>query len=328
MTALGYRRVMRFPRRCRSWRQSRVISLRHARRSTVATVVAFLLVGFASGGRSEAQTPTRVEWRHQRLSITAVDTPLAPILREIALRTGSRVVGLEHATERVTIDMRDRALLDAVRALLAEVRVNYLYTPRVSASGRGESVTLWLYGASVPRGLSSGALIVDGAAAASADEPTVAVGFAPQFRDDEVTRLSREGAFDAKATRASLLGLARSPDPDVRILALQTLALQPTAPVVEAIKAALRDENIFVRGEAMVLVRNLGLGADTVNVLGGFLEHEDPEVRGVAAMALGELEHPQAGFLLERALKDGDGAVRGFAARALQEKQATEKPKR
>jgi hypothetical protein len=262
------------------------------------------------------------------VSVAATDTPLNAILRELAQRTRLRIVGLEQATERVTVDIRDAQLLDALRTLLAEVRVNYLYVLG-PAPAAADHVTLWLYGPS-SRPESMRALqreIVDpGEPAAAENWGYLAAVSVPATENDEVVRLDREGAFDSRATEASLMGLAKSPNHEVRILALQSLALQSTPLGLETIRAALKDENPFVRGEAMGLLVSQSPGAAAIARLGELMAHEDPSVRGVAAMALGEQVGDDAQLLLERALDDRDGAVRGFAARALQQKQATEKP--
>jgi HEAT repeat protein len=146
------------------------------------------------------------------------------------------------------------------------------------------------------------------------DMPTS--GYAPKLPDNEVTRLSREGAFDVHATQASLLGLAKSADPDVRILALQTLALQPTSAAIEAIEAGLGDDSLFVRGESLVLLRSLAMGVGGNAQLGRLVSHPDAEVRGVAVMALVEQSGDDAERYLQQALKDEDAAVRRLATQA------------
>lgn len=265
-----------------------------------------------------------VRWANQRVTIAATEASLSDVLREFAVRTGSRVVGLEFGTERVTVDIRDAYLLDALRRLLADVAVNYLYMPIETATG-APRVAVHLYGRSAPRA-GTPRIVVD-ATANAVDNPVASAGYAPVFRDDEVTRLSREGAFDRNATQASLLGLAKSPDPDVRILSLQTLALQPTDAAVDAIEAALRDDSLFVRGEAMVLIRALATSADGLPRLRALIDHPDAEVRGVAAMALAEHPGDEASDLIKRALNDEDGAVRGFAAQAQRQRESR-KPRR
>lgn len=296
----------------------------------LAAVVLAAVVAVGVVPDASAQTSSSITWSNARVSVAATDTPLSAILRELAQRTGSRIVGLEQATERVTVDIRDAHLIDALRTLLAEVRVNYLYVLRPAPTADADRVTLWLYGpSSRPASLRAFQTEVVDAGDPGLVEPALVTAPPTAAADnDDVSRLHREGAFGATATAASLMGLAKSANHDVRILALQSLALQSTPLGIETIRAALKDEHPFVRAEAMDLLISQSPGVAAVTRLGELTAHEDPVVRGVAAMALGEQAGDDAQLMLERALEDGDDAVRGFAARALQQKRATEKPKR
>ncbi|MEZ5293357.1 MAG: HEAT repeat domain-containing protein [Vicinamibacterales bacterium] len=269
-----------------------------------------------------------VSWANERLSVTATNAPLADVLREVALRTGSKIVGLEQATERVTIDVRDATLSRVLHELLSDVDVNYVYRARPATR---TGVAMWLAGATAPRASAcpaggcsgSGVIAVDGAAAPLTTSWTTDPGPV-----DNVARLTAEGAFGAGATQASLIGLTKDPDFNVRIMAIQTLALQMTPEGVAAIRDALNDEHPFVRGEALGLLADAGSGPAATALVGELIEHPNPEVRETAAIVLGEREGEEARFLLERALGDEDGAVRGLAAQSLKQKQLSERPKR
>lgn len=279
------------------------------RRSLVAAAA---LLASVPPSATSAQAPVRVERQGSGLTVVATDASLESVLRALARETGSRIAGLEHATERVNVDVRNADLLSALRAVFADLHVNYVYSPRASTSGLGAYV--WLYGASAPKSSARASVVVDGADVARDEMPSR--GYAPQFRDDEVTRLSRDGAFDRNATQASLLGLAKSPDPEVRIRALQTLAFQPTDFAIDAIEAGLHDESLFVRGESVVLLRSLAMAVDAAPRLRALAEHENAEVRGVAVMALGEQSGDEAERLVQRALGDEDAGVRRMAEQA------------
>lgn len=270
-----------------------------------------------------AQASLRVERQPAGLTIVATDTRLDDILRALALQTGSRIAGLEHASDRVTVELHDVSVVEALRVILGDAHVNYLYSPRPKVSA--EAALVWLYGALPPRPGGPEGIVVD--ALATADEAP-ASGYAPKFPDNEVTRLSREGAFDVHATQASLLGLAASPDPDVRIMALQTLALQPTAATKDAVRAALADSNIFVRGEALVLASSLGMGANQVALLGELLDNANPEVRSAAVLTLSSLQGDEARRLIERAMRDENGSVRALAGQAQRQQQGGRKQQR
>lgn len=265
-----------------------------------------------------------VSWTGQRVSIVAEQVSLSSVLTELAGRTGSRVAGLDAAADVITVDIRDARLVDALRALLAETKANYVFTLRLASGTESfDRLSLWLHQPSA-----SGAYarvqavdIFDGAETPS----DLQAGPVPVV--DEVTRLHAEGAFGARATEASLIGLTTSPSHEVRILALQTLALQSTTGGLQAIQAALGDEHPFVRAEAMDMLISQSPGVAAVSRLGGLLAHEDPDVRGVAAMALGEQAGADADFLLRRALYDESPSVKALAGEALKQKQH-EKAKR
>lgn len=278
------------------------------RRITLAAIAVSMAV---CPSVAAAQSPLRVERQPEGLTIVADDTRLDEILRALAQQTGSRIAGLEHATDRVTVELHDVSVVDALRVILGDAHVNYLYSPRPKVSA--EAALVWLYGALPPRPGGPEGIVVDAAVPADAAPVT---GYAPKFPDNEVTRLSREGAFDVHATQASLLGLSKSADPDVRILALQTLALQPTSATKDAIHAALADPNIFVRGEALVLATSLGMGANEVSLLGDLLEHANPEVRSAAVLTLSGHTGEEARRLIQRAMTDEDGSVRALAGQA------------
>ncbi len=91
-----------------------------------ATVV---VSGLASAVPVGAQV-LRVEWVGQRLTVAAQNVPLSTVLTEVARQTGSSVVGLEKATETVTLDITSATLRDGLRTMLADK--NYIYIQRYS----------------------------------------------------------------------------------------------------------------------------------------------------------------------------------------------------
>lgn len=272
---------------------------------------------------ADAQT-LNVSFTGQRVSIVADLVPLSSVLTELARRTGSRIAGLDAAADVITVDIRDALLADAVRALLAEAKVNYVFMLRApSGTESVDRLSLWLHQASATRAYArvTQTDFFDGA------ETPGDVPAAPVPVVDEVTRLHADGAFGAGATEASLIGLTTAPSHEVRILALQTLALQSTKGGLQALQNALQDEHPFVRAEAMNLLISQSPGVAAVSRLGDLLAHEDPNVRGVAAMALGEQAGADADFLLRRALNDESPSVKALAGEALKQKQH-EKAKR
>ncbi len=145
----------------------------------------------------------------------------------------------------------------------------------------------------------------------------------PSPAEAEVARLTVNGAFNPDAAEGSLLTLAKSPDANVRIRALQTLALQNSRLGYEAVSAALNDEHPFVRAEAVELALLLdGPGASAARQLGALVSHRDPAIRVSAALALGDEAGEDSEVLLKRLLDDDDASVRTTAAQQLQQKES------
>ena len=279
-----------------------------------------------------------VEWANERLTIAAKDVPLAEVLTEVAQRTGSRVVGLETAPGLVTIDVREGTLFDAFRTLLADVHYMLIQPYSVSTASY-DRFTLWVYGPSnmaaterpcvtTPAGKGPGRPTgcdeVGQDVQAFDETPALATDrfpAGPSPAEAEVARLVKEGFFNPDAKESSLAGLAKATDPNVRIRALQTLALQNKPGGVQVLKEALDDPNPFVRAEAVEMLLSVGPGAESARRLGDVLGHKDPAVRLPAVLALGEQSGNEAEFQLKRALDDDDEAVRGAAALMLQQKE-------
>ena len=114
--------------------------------SPIALTCAALICVCANSRPSAAQS-VKVDWTGERLSVVAVDAPLAGVLTEVARKTGIGVVGLRHLSGTARIEIRDNTLLQALRALLADT--NYVIVDRdparVDAASR---VVVWLH---VPR---------------------------------------------------------------------------------------------------------------------------------------------------------------------------------
>ena len=292
------------------------------RRVLVSTIAALALCACPLPARAQALL---VDWSNQRLTVSGTNVPLATVLTEVARRTGSTIVGLERASRPVTVDIRNARLLDALRAILADVDLNYIYIPRISTAPSYDRLTLWLYGSShaVPgeqpctggRAESCGSVVTfDGA-----EQPFLSAG--PGASESEEAQLVADGHFDIKATEGGLLSLAKAPNYGVRVRALQALALQNSPAGHAAMTAALDDEHPFVRAEAIELLLHVGTPGGTGGLQrGDLLEHRDPEVRFSAVAALSEERTEGAELQLERALGDEDAGVRTIAADVLRQK--------
>ena len=301
----------------------------------------------AAAAAADAQTFS-VAWAHERLNVAARDAALADVLADVARQTGVTIVGLEKLPDRITVQVRNALLLDGLRTLLAGCDFIIRYS---AVSDSLDRVKVWVRAPSNPASstsrlaeairpppsspalnppAASDDVPVDSIAAAPSPEPDP-LPEVPNPTIDEVARLNAEGAFDARATESSLIGLTKSTNHEVRIRALQSLALQGTPIGMEAIKGALTDSNPFVRAEALDMLISQSPGPAAVGRLTELVEHADPAIRGTAAMALGDQAGDDADLILNRALEDADPSVRAFATQSLkqkQQKQLGDKPKR
>ncbi len=84
--------------------------------------LAFLLVLFStvSFSRVSAETPPTIEWKAERLSVSAERAPLAQILREVARRSGIEIQGLDALQELVSVRFADLSLREGLETLLAQ----------------------------------------------------------------------------------------------------------------------------------------------------------------------------------------------------------------
>lgn len=295
---------------------------------TTALLAAIVVWACVDPLRASAQS-LEVDWTNRRLTVLTTDVPLDAILTEVAARTGSTIIGLENASDAITIDIRDALLRDALKALLGEVDHVYALAPAGGARVR-------LFGPSTASAAANPCVRVAGAGPRErCDEATMrpdpqdayAVITAEPFprgpspADAEVARLNAEGFFNSDAPESQLLSLAKAADPGVRVRALETLAVQAGPAASQALEEALRDENAFVRGEALGLLTSLGPGSHGLARLGELLEDADAGVRVSAALALGEQDGTEAGFLLRRALADKDSAVRAIASELIRQEE-------
>jgi bla regulator protein BlaR1 len=127
--------------------------------------------------------------------------------------------------------------------------------------------------------------------------------------------------FDAPAAVPPLIAALRDEDPVVRRLAVWGLAeMRPAvgAAAAEPVARLLADPDPQVRGEAARALGDLaaaGMAAD----IAGLLRDPDPGVREQAAHALGDLQNPASRPALEAALGDPAPEVRSEAGWALRQ---------
>lgn len=127
---------------------------------------------------------------------------------------------------------------------------------------------------------------------------------------------SRLEVMRQRGDEAGLTRALRSPDPDLRFYAISALGELRVAGAVPELAAILNDTTIS--GLRFAAARSLGaIGEPAVPALVPALSHPDPEVRWMAALALGDVGGSHTAVLLRPLLSDNDTYVAGRAGRAI-----------
>ena len=109
----------------------------------------------------------------------------------------------------------------------------------------------------------------------------------------------------------------KSNDPEARLQAIQRLAESHTPRAFDALAGAIRDEDVRVSGAAVAALGKIGGEKSTLVLLNTLQEHR-PELRQAAVDALRHRPEEHVITALVGVLNDFDAAVRGRAAKALQ----------
>ncbi len=94
----------------------------------------------------------------------------------------------------------------------------------------------------------------------------------------------------------------------VRFVAAMTVGREKLSAIVHLVTPLMSDSSDSVRAAAMFAQQACGRNTD-LSPLAGMLMSEDPEVRGNAAMVLGELGNPSSAPLLRQALASPIGSI-------------------
>ncbi|MDH4347555.1 MAG: M56 family metallopeptidase [Gemmatimonadota bacterium] len=164
---------------------------------------------------------------------------------------------------------------------------------------------------------------------ANLDDPRAVPAFIEATRDGDAevraTAAMALGQFEDSRGQPALIALLKDSDKHVRYAALSALHSMPGQVPVDAVLAALNDPDADIRQAAIGLAfnqvtdREEGTAADPryVAAFTRLLADQNPEVRGQAASALGEMGLSQAPAALLAASKDKNSEVRMQVASAL-----------
>ena len=274
-----------------------------------------------------AQPSLVVDWKAQRLSVSADRVPLAQVLREVARQTGIEVDGLDGLRERVSVRFANLPLREGLEKLLAHQDYAMMGDP---SSQAGAPATVVVLGRSpsmiVPekRSAARASNAVNDSAPASVAANDVAPprvapvisesGFAaqqdPAERAAALRDLADEG--DTEALRKALL----DPDPGVQAAAFEALAERDPHEAASLAADASRSNDLSRRLTGLFALGQIDEPI-ALSALEQSLADADDGIREYAVQSLRGQSSPQAAAALSRALQDPNPAIRDLALEAL-----------
>jgi hypothetical protein len=278
----------------------------------------------ANGGRGGAASDAASLWVQAvrgRLSVALDEAPLGAVLDAIRAETGVAVTVHGSLAREVSDRFRGLTVEAALRRLLRELDVAFVYAPpRGAAPPRLEKVVVYPApraerrppaappAASGPARSGAGEREAENAPA-PADPPL------PPAVDARLAALARGGGVNRAAAGPELDALIADPNPAVRQRALEVAEATQLASPDALRQAALADPDLQVRWAALAaLVATAGREAAVAAAEAG-LSSGSARERLAALEALGEQLGGEAGEqAARRALADADPAVRAKAA--------------
>ncbi len=259
------------------------------------------------------------------VTIRAKDVAVVHLLEEIARHSDLRVTVYGALSARITLDLKQAPMREAVERLLQGQNFALRYAepaPPRSGAANGhatQSVTnqLWVFPEETGQ-----ATLMTGKADSESPRPTIATPTTleaiSQILDHADEPGGREGALDALAAAA-----LSSEEVSVRAEAVHGLGELDDPNTLPVLGQALRDEEQQVRQAAIEALSDLG-SADAAWELAPVLDDPSADLREEAIYALGEMDASVARILLERALADEEPVVREAAAEVLEELESLE----
>ena len=272
---------------------------------------------------------------HGLVSVQVRDAPLNVVLDEIARQTGLRIEGHASIADRITIELDQVGLAEALRLILDDQRyvLEYAFEALPDAAEHvrvPQRVRIFPDDADAPA--RSGSVNDDDTAEAGLDGDTIDVWQMRAVLESADDPWDREDAVEALAeseqpdVAVPLLRMALADrDEYVRLSAVEALATLGGDGAAAALEMALRDTESVIRKEAIETLEAIG-GDQATRSLTVALQDADADLRRRAVDALGNMASPGTLQLLEYAwATDGDASVRAAAAAWL--RQLSQQPR-
>lgn len=288
----------------------------------IAVVAAFMLVSVSlwalTAEPGQVQSVHVVAVVDGLVTVHVRDALLSEVLDEIAGQTGLRIEGHASMADRITIELDQLSLEDALRLILDDQRYALYYVREALPDGETVRVPqrLRIFPDEADVRARSGS--VDDTAEASLDADTIEASKMRTVLKSSDDPWDREDAVEALAeseqpdVAVPLLRVALTDrDEYVRLAAIEALATLGGDRAVEALEMALRDKDVVIREEAIETLEAIG-GEQAARSLTVALQ--DAHLREQAVDALGNIASPIALQFLEHAWAgDSDDAVRAAA---------------
>jgi hypothetical protein len=242
-----------------------------------------------------------VEWKNQRLSVSAREVPLSEILSEISRQTGIEVGGLEELHGKVVEDFSSLPLREGLEKLLSGRNYAIINKPSCPNCASQVWVVVFGRGDGLPPDFSFTPMRRDAASGNRTVEDT------GSDKNKEAKAIAA-GDEDEQALRKALL----DPDPAVQAEALQKLAERPGSEALDDLLSAARSKDPTLRLQGLELLsQSTKADRETVlSVLGEALQDKDPDVQEFTVQTLVTEGGSDGIDLLRRAFHDADVSLK------------------
>jgi HEAT repeats len=283
---------------------------------------------FATSLCAASQAHFRVEWKQQRLSLTAEDVPVWEVLSEVARKTGVEVQGARALRQSANLRFTNLPLRDAFEKILAGVSFAFVESP--TATGSVSHLTVMVLGETAGLGSDTARKKAKPSPPANSMAKLERLyNLAKQGTWDEVWKAASQGdpviqsvalgllaGHDPDQATALAVTAAHSSDQSHRLVGIQTLAGLDSPIAAQTLGENLSDPDTGVRESAVVSLMGQS-SSDSVAALSRALQDRDYSIRMMALDFLAQRGEEGAASLYLASQHNADPQVRSRAHELL-----------
>ncbi len=277
-----------------------------------------------------------VEWRAERLDVSANNAPLTDVMLSIAGKTGLEIHGIEYLKGSIQANVKQKPLPIALKELLQ--RANYLLQERSAFKNAHPVLTVLSFNASninqetdkSAQADSNKAIKVPASAGYVPEQYRKLYVYAEKGNIRALKQVIETGENAAQEIATKLLAqkdpalaselaaeTAKSTDPNRRLSAIQSLSELDNALAAKALGTALNDPDLGVRNAAVMGLHNQ-TSSNAISYLAQALQDENASIRILALDLLAEKgTNGVAG--INEAMASNDPQLREHAQELLQQ---------